>query len=138
MERCLALAKQAKSNGHTAVGCVIVKEGQIIAEGIEGAEKLPRLISHAENVAISEAVNTFGTKDLSNCTLYTTVEPCYMCTYLIRQTKIRKVVYGTTTPTGGDSSIFPILQTEDISIWHEAPKVIGGVLKAACDELLKK
>lgn len=138
MQRCLELAKQAKSNGHTAVGCVIVKDNTIIAEGLEGSEELPKLMSHAENVAILKTINTLGTKDLSNCALYTTVEPCFMCTYLIRQTKLKKVVYGTTTPAGGNSSIFPILQTDMISVWEKAPEIIGGLLESECKALLKK
>lgn len=138
MKHCLELAAQARRNGYTAVGSIIVKNGKIIAEGKEGDPDLPALISHAENVAIEKAVQKLDSRDLSKCSLYTTVEPCFMCTYLIRQTQIKKVVYGTTTPAGGDSSAHPILTSKKIDVWKTAPEVIGGVLKTECEALLRR
>lgn len=133
MHRCLDLAVQAKSNGKTAVGSVIVKDNRIIAEGIEGSGELPASLAHAEMIAILNAHKSLNSKDLSDCILYTTVEPCFMCSYLIRQSNIKKVVFGITTPeTGGASSEFPFLTSAKIRKWHPPPEVIEGVLKEAC------
>lgn len=137
MKRCLELATQAKSNNKTAVGSLLVKDGVIIAEGIEGSIELPDIISHAEVVAIIKAIEYAGSKDLCGYTLYTTVEPCFMCSYLIRQTKIKEVIYGTTTPeTGGQSSLYPILSTIKIQKWQLPPEVIDGILEEECYNIL--
>ena len=139
MKRCLELAAQAKSNNKTAVGSLIVQDGVIIAEGVEGSNELPDILSHAEVVAIIKAIEFTGSKNLSNCTLYTTVEPCFMCSYLIRQSKIKEIIYGTTTPeTGGASSRYPILTAIDIQKWQPAPVVIEGILEDECNNILKR
>lgn len=137
MKRCLELAAQAKLNNKTAVGSLIVQDGVIIAEGIEGSTELPDILAHAEVVAIIKAIEFTGSKNLSNCTLYTTVEPCFMCSYLIRQSKIKEIIYGISTPeTGGASSEYPILTAMDIQKWHPTPVVIDGILEGACRNIL--
>jgi tRNA(adenine34) deaminase len=138
MERCLELAAMAGADGKTAVGSVIVKEGRIIAEGIEGAGDVPAPLAHAEVLAILKAITYTGSGELSDCSLYTTVEPCFMCSYLIRQTKIKEVVFGTrTNGTGGVSSLYPILAAKDIPVWEAVPLITEGVKKEACGRLLQ-
>lgn len=139
MRRCLELAAEAKAHGKTPVGSVIVKEENILAEGLEGDQKLPGLLAHAEVAAITEAVARTGNTDLSECILYTTVEPCFMCSYLIRQTRIREVVFGIKTPgTGGSSSNYPFLTASNISQLSTAPSVTEGVLQKECESLFKE
>lgn len=138
MKRCLELAGIAKANGKTAVGSLVVKQGQIIAEGTEGDQDLPSVLAHAEILAVTKALKYVHAADLSDCILYTTVEPCFMCSYVIRQTKIREVVYGVATPgTGGISSAYPILSVADIDAWPSLPMLTGGILGEDCLELLK-
>lgn len=137
MKICLKLASQAKENGFTPVGSVIVKDGEVISEGMEGSDELPQILSHAENVSILHAVEKLNTKNLEDCVLYTTVEPCFMCSYLIRQMKIKKVVYGLETPAGGKSSDYPILTTDKISSWSKPPEIRGGVMKEECKKLFE-
>jgi tRNA(adenine34) deaminase len=133
MQRCLELADEAKAHGKAPVGSVIVKEGKIIGEGIEGTEKLPAILAHAEVAAVLQAISNTDSNDLSECTLYTTVEPCFMCSYLIRQTKISKVVFGIRTPgVGGVSSGYPFLPAKDIAKWPSVPLIIEGILKREC------
>jgi tRNA(adenine34) deaminase len=139
MRRCLELAAIAKSNGKTPVGSLIVKDEKIIAEGIEGTGDLPALLAHAEVAAVLNAAAYTGSNDLSGCCLYTTVEPCFMCSYLIRRTRISRVIFGVrTSGTGGVSSDYPLLTAEDISQWPSPPSVTGDVLKEACSALLSK
>lgn len=138
MEQCLKLAMIAKAGGKTAVGSIIVQNGEIIGEGIEGDSRLPGVVSHAEALAIIAAMEHSGSKKLSDCILYTTVEPCFMCSYLIRQTEIGMVVYGTTTEeVGGDSSGFPILKVTNKK-WQTAPSIVDGILREKCVALLEK
>lgn len=124
MDRCLQLGAEAKAQGNPPVGSLVVKNGVIIGEGIEGANSLPRPLAHAEILAILAAIEHTGSNDLSSCTLYTSVEPCFMCSYLIRQTKINEVIFQATTPEiGGVSSEFPILTATSIRKWNPPPTV---------------
>jgi|SRR5690625_244981 len=139
MTRCLELAQKAKAAGHTAVGSLIVKDGKILTEASEGSGELPQMTAHAEMIAVLKAVQITANKDLSGTWLVTTVEPCFMCSYLIRQTGISKIIYGTTTDeTGGDSSQFPFLTSDKIRKWAPAPEVVGGVMAAECRAILRK
>ncbi|MGH2643527.1 MAG: deaminase [Chitinophagaceae bacterium] len=139
MNHCLELAAIAKEKGKTAVGSIIVKDRKVIAAGSEGAEDLPDIMAHAEIIAIINAIKYTGSEDLSTCTLYTTVEPCFMCSYLIRKTKIKKIIFGAkTNDTGGVSSSFPILRSGKITCWSEPPQVIEGILREECEKMLEK
>jgi tRNA(adenine34) deaminase len=139
MERCLQLAADAKRNGKTAVGAVVTKDNQIVAEGIEGDNSLPSLLSHAEVIAIIAAIKNLDTKDLSNCVLYTTVEPCFMCSYVIREARIARVVFGAKAgDIGGMYSSYPLLTATDISKWQTQVQVHGGLLERECLQLLQK
>ncbi len=139
MQRCLQLAAEAKKNGKTAVGAVMVKDNNIIAEGWEGESLLPDILGHAEIVAIVKAIEKLNTKDLSLCTMYTTVEPCFMCSYLIRETQIARVVFGAKAgDIGGVHSNFPLLGTTAIGRWKKSVATEGGMLEKECLQFLQK
>lgn len=139
MTHCLDLARLAKANGKTAVGSVIVRDGKIISEGIEGSPDFPPILAHAEAIAIVKAIEVSGTRDLSDCSLYTTVEPCLMCSFLIRETQINRVIYGTGAGSiGGATSNYPILIVTDITRWKSVPEVTSGILSTECDQMLIK
>jgi tRNA(adenine34) deaminase len=105
---------------------------------LEGDETLPAALAHAEMVAILNAYTTLSSKNLGGCVLYTTVEPCFMCSYLIRVSSISRVVYGTVAgETGGASSNYPILSSSTIAKWKPII-VIGGVLADECASLLHR
>jgi tRNA(adenine34) deaminase len=110
-----------------------------LAEGEEGESSLPAPLAHAEAVAVLKILGKVPAPQLSEATLYTTVEPCLMCAYLIRRSRIGKVVYGTVTEgAGGVSSRYPILTAPDISGWGNPPEVVGGILEEECRALLTK
>lgn len=139
MNRCLELSAVARNHGRAAVGALIVNSGRIISEGIEGGPELPPLLAHAEAIAITKAVEALKSRDLSACTIYTTVEPCLLCSFLIRETRISHVVFGTNAGRlGGSSSKFPLLTAVDAGPWQTVPDVTSGVQKEACDEMLKR
>lgn len=139
MKRCLELAAIAKSRGKTAVGAILVRDNQIIAEGTESSEEYPALIAHAEIVALLKATDVLGTKDLSGCVIYTTVEPCFMCSFLIRETKIAEVIYGVPAgQIGGSNPEMPLLTTDKIERWIGKVRLRGGVMEAECRGMLKR
>ena len=137
MQRCLVLARQAKASGKPGVGSVLVRNGEIIGEGIEGSPDLPPVLAHAEILAITSGIAKIQTKDLTDCILYTTVEPCVMCSYVIRSTGVGHVVVGTATSgVGGVTSNYPILTAADIEKWKIPPTVTTGVMEQECKEAL--
>jgi tRNA(adenine34) deaminase len=136
MRRCIQLARHAKVQGNTAVGSVVVFDGKIVGEGVEQLPAGNILTGHAEVLACQQAIETLKVRRLEKATLYTTAEPCFMCSYVIRQCRIAKVVYGTETAMiGGVTSSFPILTTLGLNAWKPAPQVIGGVLAEECRRL---
>ncbi|MRG45950.1 nucleoside deaminase [Chitinophaga sp. SYP-B3965] len=125
MQRCNELASIAKQRGDSPVGSVLVLDGVIIAEGIEGGKTHRDITYHAEIEAIRQATEKLNSQDLSACTMYTTHEPCIMCSYVIRHTRVRTIVMAVTTgDIGGSSSAYPLLADTTIKKWGPPPEVI--------------
>lgn len=138
MSKCIALAEIAKRRGDSPVGSLIVQNEKIIGEGIEGGKTYKDITFHAEIEAIRSATKNTGLSDLSGCTLYTTHEPCIMCSYIIRHHKITTVVVGINSgETGGYSSCYPLLLDKTIAKWSCPPVIIEGILERECRELNK-
>ncbi|HET7566027.1 MAG TPA: nucleoside deaminase [Gemmatimonadaceae bacterium] len=139
MRRCLELARRALAAGDVPVGALIVREGHVIGEGYERTRACLDPAAHAEIEAIRDACRTLGSLDLSGATLYTTVEPCVLCAYGVRQTRIRRVVFGVRAGAlGGASGPYPLL-TDTASTAHAAPPVVQeGVLAEQCRRLLEE
>ncbi|HUH27082.1 nucleoside deaminase [Gelidibacter sp.] len=136
MRLCMDLAKIAKQRGDSPVGALIVQNGKIIGQGIEGGKTQKDITFHAEIEAIRDATKHIEKQDLSDCTLYTTHEPCIMCSYVIRHMKIPIVVTGITTgEIGGFSSHFRILLDTTIKRWSAPPTIVKGVLEKECSAL---
>src|SRR5690349_5731289 len=81
MQRCYELAQEARERGESAVGAVIVRQGELLAEAGEQIRTAFDVTGHAELIAIGRACQALGTLDLIGCTLYTNVEPCWMCSF---------------------------------------------------------
>lgn len=136
MEECLRLGEQALASGNPPVGSIVVWDGRIVGEGVEAVKESEDVTDHAEIIAIRDAVQN-GYKDkLPFSVLYSTHEPCIMCSYVIRQYKIPKIVYGVPVDhIGGDSSSFKILTTEKVPQWGEKPEIVQGVCRDECSQL---
>ena len=101
MQQALALAREAAAHGEVPVGCVIVRDGQIIASGRNRREEKQSAASHAEMEAMAQANARLGTWRLDGCELYVTLEPCPMCSGGIINSRIRRVVYGAADTKAG-------------------------------------
>ena len=111
MRQALALAQEAAAHGEVPVGCVIVREGQIVGRGRNRREEKQHTSSHAEMEAIRQANEALGTWRLDDCTLYVTLEPCPMCAGAIVQARIPRVVVGSMNPKAGCAgSVMNLLQ----------------------------
>src|SRR3954447_23686938 len=125
MARCIELSRVAIQEGELPFACVICRNGEIIVEATNRVSRDRDMTRHAEMVALSEAQRVLGTRRLSRCMLYTNVEPCAMCSYCIRETRIRKVVYAIRSPIMGGHSKWKLLQDKEIS--SVIPEVFGRV-----------
>ncbi|WP_158557079.1 nucleoside deaminase [Mucilaginibacter conchicola] len=136
MQQCLRLAKVALATGNPPVGALLVYKGEVIGKGVEAGRSTGDVTNHAEIVAVRNAIDNGYLKQLHLATMYTTHEPCLMCSYVIRHHKISKIVYGTSVPlVGGATSKFNILSTQDVPKWGDKPTIISGVYRAECDLL---
>lgn len=145
MLQCLNLANTAKERGNIPVGSIVTKmnaddqnDVEIVSEAMEILPQQRCVTGHAEILAIQQACDKLQTMDLSQCTLVTTAEPCWMCAYAIRETKIAKVVIGSPTAhVGSVTSDFNILCTETVPSWGPPPVIVTDVLRQDCDNLRK-
>jgi tRNA(adenine34) deaminase len=125
LKECFRLAKISANNGESAVGAVIVKDGEILGEGTEQSRSRNDVTRHAEVVAILTAIERHGRDGCRGSTLYSNVEPCILCSYAIRHYGISRVVYAKRAgEVGGVHSHYPILKVGDIKRWGEPPEVI--------------
>lgn len=124
MDRCRELADHASRAGNTAVGSVLVVGTETISEGIEAVPTGPDPFAHAELLAVRDAMIRFGRTLPKGATLYTTNEPCILCSFALREAGIARVVIGApTADIGGVTSSHPILVTNDVSRWKHPPVV---------------
>jgi tRNA(adenine34) deaminase len=136
MRRCIKLARTAQQRGDTPVGSLIVRGTQVIAEGIEAVTARRDTTAHAEVEAIRAACAELNSLNLRGCLLYTTAEPCWMCSYSIRQTGISGVIFGAAVAwMGGVTSQHPILTDPEIGCWSTPPAVTCGILREECEML---
>ena len=102
MRRAIALASESVRRGGGPFGAVIVKDGEVVAEGSNSVTILNDPTAHAEVTAIREACRRLGAFHLEGCTVYTSCEPCPMCLGAIYWAGIRQIFYGNTRKDAAD------------------------------------
>jgi tRNA(adenine34) deaminase len=135
MRRALELATLAAREGEVPVGAVVVKDGQLIAEGWNRPIGHHDPTAHAEIQALRAAGKALVNYRLGGTTLYVTLEPCPMCAGAIVHARVQRVVFAATDPrTGAAGSIYNILQSNELN--HRC-EVEGGVLAGESASLLR-
>jgi tRNA(adenine34) deaminase len=126
MRRCHELAEEAAANGEAAVGSVITTlDGKFVVEARENVQAACDVTGHAEVEAIRAACLIRRSLDLPDCVLYTTTEPCFLCSYAIRETGIARVVIGKwIEDIGGVTSAYPILTEPVTADWPPPPVIV--------------
>ncbi len=129
MNEAIKEAHKARDNKEVPVGAVIVADNKIIARAHNQTEILNDVTAHAEMLAITSASNTLGSKYLTQCTLFVTLEPCIMCAAAASWAQLPRIVYGAKDPKSGFSLIIQ-------NIIHPKTQVKSGVLEEKCKQLL--
>lgn len=130
MEYALKEAQKAYDENEVPIGAIVVFEEKIISKAYNQVEKLHDPTAHAEILAITSACYTLGSKYLTQCSLYITVEPCMMCAGAVFWSKVNALFYG-----AGDNQ-FGFTQKSNGKIFHEKMQVQGGILENKCRELM--
>ncbi len=133
MRQALTLAQEAAESGEVPVGCVIVRDGQVVGRGRNRREEKQSTFSHAEMEAIAGANESLGSWRLDDCTLYVTLEPCPMCAGAILNARIPRVYYGARDREMGACGGVLNLFMED---FPHLPALVGGVLEEECRAVL--
>lgn len=135
MEQALKEAKKAYQKEEVPIGAVIVKDGKIIARAYNLKEVKHDTTEHAEIRAIKKASKKLGAWRLSDCEMYTTLEPCPMCAGALIQARIKKVNIGTMDEkTGACGSVLNLLKDHKFN--HQV-EVEYGILENECKEILQ-
>ena len=133
MRQALALAEEAAAAGEVPVGCVIVRDGQIIGRGRNRREEDKDPAGHAELAAIRDACRTIGDWRLTGCRLYVTLEPCPMCAGGIISARIPEVYYGAKDADfGACGSVLNLFEER----FRHHPKIVGHILESECRSVL--
>ena len=133
MAAALELAREAAAAGEVPVGCVVVRNGEIIGRGRNRREEKQSVASHAEMEAMAMANAVLGTWRLEDCDLYVTLEPCPMCAGAIINGRVRRVFYGARDDAMGACGGVLNLFMED---FPHHPQLVGGILADECANLL--
>ncbi|WP_347265003.1 nucleoside deaminase [Nitrobacter sp.] len=101
MDMALEAAEKAGQAGEVPIGCVIVRDGEVIAAAGNRTLIDRDPTAHAEILALRAAAHVLGSERLTGCDLYVTLEPCTMCAAAISFARIRRLYYGASDPKGG-------------------------------------
>jgi tRNA(adenine34) deaminase len=135
MDDALAEARAAQAADEVPVGCVIVREGAVIARAGNQTLRDRDPTAHAEMLAIRAAAGALGTERLADCDLYVTLEPCAMCAAAISFARIRRLYYGAADPKGG--AVENGVRFFASPTCHHRPEVYGGMSESEAGALLK-
>lgn len=134
MREALLEAQKAFDILEVPVGCVLVKDGEIIARGFNQRETSHHVFQHAEMIAIDEACKKLNSWRLDECTLYVTLEPCVMCAGTMIQARLKRLVYGADEPkSGAHHSIINVFDPN----FNHVVTVEAGVLAKEAGEIMK-
>jgi tRNA(adenine34) deaminase len=136
MALALAEAEAAAALGEVPVGAVLVTgEGRVLAAAGNRVESEHDPTAHAEMLALRAGAVALGTKQLSDCDLYVTLEPCAMCAAAIGFARLRRLYFGAYDPKGGAVEHGPRLFDQPTT--HHHPEIYGGLEEQRAAELLR-
>jgi tRNA(adenine34) deaminase len=135
MELALDEARKAQALGEVPVGCVIVRDGAVIAAAGNRTLTDRDPTAHAEIVAIRAAAAKLGSERLTDCDIHVTLEPCAMCAAALSFARIRRLYYGAPDPKGG--AVEHGVRFFESPTCHHRPDVYGGIGESESAALLR-
>ena len=136
MDDALAEAGAAAAAAEVPVGCVIVRDGAVIARAGNRTLRDRDPTAHAEMLAIRQAAAALGSERLTDCDLYVTLEPCAMCAAAISFARIRRLYFGAADPKGG--AVEHGVKFFAAATCHHRPEVYGGIGEGEAATLLRE
>lgn len=134
MQLAIEQALVARELGEVPVGCVIVKEREVIATGYNRRETVNNALAHAEIMAINAACERVNSWRLNGCTIYVTLEPCFMCMGALLNARVDTLVFGVNEDkTGGCGGL---INMNEVRFPHRM-EVIQGICEIECQALVK-
>ena len=127
-----AITEAKKCSKDVPIGCVIKKDGQIIASTHNRRELDDDVTAHAEILAIKEAQRVLRTSRLKGCELYVTLEPCPMCAWAIAMSGISTVYFGSYNQQYGAMGSVVKLP------FQSSLKIYGGIMEEECNKILEE
>jgi tRNA(adenine34) deaminase len=134
MDMALEEARAAAAAGEVPVGCVIVRDGTVIARAGNRTLRDRDPTAHAELLAIRQAAAAIGSERLVECDLHVTLEPCTMCAGAMSFARIRRLYFGATDPKGG--AVESGVRFFSAPTCHHKPEVYGGIGESDASKLL--
>jgi tRNA(adenine34) deaminase len=135
MDDALVEARAAQAAAEVPVGCVIVRDGAVIARAGNRTLRDRDPTAHAELLAIRAAAAALGSERLTDCDLYATLEPCAMCAAAISFARLRRLYYGAVDPKGG--AVESGVRFFASPTCHHRPEVYGGIAETEAAALLR-
>ena len=136
MGRAFAEAKAAGSGGEVPVGAVLVRDGAVVAIAGNRVEAERDPTAHAEMLVLRAAAARLGRRQLDDCDLYVTLEPCPMCAAAIGFARIRRLYFAASDPKGGGVEHGARFFSQPTC--HHAPEVYRGIRAGEAGELLSE
>jgi len=140
MRRCIQLSKSAATDGEFPFACLVCRGDVVLAEATNRVTRERDITRHAELVAVSLAQKAIGKMKLTQCTLYSNVEPCVMCAFPLREARIGRVVFALRSPLMGGFSRWNVLADGTISdampeAFGRPIEVIAGLLAEEAEQV---
>lgn len=136
MEIAIEEARAAGARGEVPVGCVVVRQGEVLVRAGNRTIGDRDPTAHAELIAIRATAATLRSERLTDCDLYVTLEPCAMCAAAMSFARIRRVYFGASDPKGG--AVEHGVRFFAAATCHHRSEVYGGINEAECASLLKE
>jgi len=141
MTHAIGLSKQSGKAGEYPYAAVVCRDGAIVAESINRVTHDGDVTRHAEVVTISLAQKALGSVSLDDCEIFVNAEPCAFCCYAIRESRIRRVVFGLSSPHMGGVSKWNVLADNDLNtampeVFAPPPEIISGFMAKEAEQAL--
>ncbi len=135
MDLALDAARDAAAAGEVPIGCVIVRDGAILARAGNRTVRDRDPTAHAEMLAIRQAAALLGSERLVDCDLYVTLEPCPMCAAAAAFARVRRLYYGAADPKGG--AVESGVRYFASPTCHHRPEIFNGIAATEAAALLR-